>query len=350
MSVSTQHKKPTVRDVAREAGVSLATVDRVLNGRAGVRATTREKVEKAVATLNYTRDVSASLLARAKTVKVHFLLPGGANPFMENLAAAIRSHTQTHEENRTNIEITRIAALDPSALCNAIDKLGLQNCDCAIIVATDDESVRKSIDRACVKGVHVITLVSDNPASKRVCFVGINNIAAGRTAGSLMGRFCTPGARIGLVVGSMGLRDHRERFMGFHDLVLEEFPGLDLVGPVEGFDDTHETAKRTRELLTDYPDLAGIYSMGAGNAGIISTLSDLGRARSIRVIAHELTGDTIEGLRAGVVDVVLDQNSQAEVAMAIGLARQIIAGAELPQENKSIDIGLFLRDNLNLPG
>ncbi len=339
-----------MRDVAREAGVSLATVDRVLNGRAGVRKTTREKVEKAVASLNYRRDVGASLLARAKTVKLHFLLPGGDNPFMENLAGAIRSFSRRDGENRTRIEVTRVEALNPLALSSAINRLGPKNCDCAIVVATDDESVRKSIDRASLKGVRVITLVSDNPSSRRSRFVGIDNVAAGRTAGSLMGRFCAPGARIGLIVGSMGLRDHRERFIGFHDLVLEEFPGLEVVGPVEGFDDAHETAKRTQELLADYSDLAGVYSMGAGNAGLISALTNIGRTRSIRVIVHELTRDTITGLRAGIVDVVLDQNPQGEVSAAIEVARQLVDGAELSPGDKPIDISLFLRDNLNLPG
>ena len=336
--------------MARKAGVSLATVDRVLNGRAGVRAATREKVEKAVASLNYSRDVGASLLARAETVKIHCLLPGGDNPFMENLASAIRFFPRLHGENRTRIEVTRVEALNPSALSSAISRLGPKNCDCVIVVATNDECVRKSIDRASLKGVRVITLVSDNPSSRRSRFVGIDNVAAGRTAGSLMGRFCAPGARVGLIVGSMDLRDHRERFIGFHDLVLEEFPGLDLVGPVEGFDDAHETAKRTHELATDYSDLAGIYSMGAGNAGIMSALTSIGRTRSTRVIVHELTRDTIAGLRAGIVDVVLDQNPQAEVSAAIELACQLVAGAELPPEDRPVDIKLFLRDNLNLPG
>lgn len=349
MTISTQHNKPTVKDVARQAGVSLATVDRVLNGRAGVRKSTREKVEKAVAALNYSRDVGASLLARAKTIKIHFLLPGGDNPFMANLAAAIRSCSRSDRENRTSIDVTRVEAFNSPALCKAISRLGPENCDCAIVVATDDEDVRKSIDRASLKGMHVITLVSDSPASRRSCFVGIDNVAAGRTAGSLMGRFCASGARIGLIVGSMGLRDHRERFIGFHDLVLEEFPGLELVGPVEGFDDAHETAKRTQELLADYPDLAGLYSMGAGTAGVVSALTNAGRTRSTRLIVHELTRDSVEGLRAGIVDVVLDQNPLMEVKAAIELARKLVAGAELSSKDRPIDIGVFVRDNLNLP-
>ena len=51
--------KPTVHDIASHAGVSLATVDRVLNRRPGVSARTREKVDKAVHELGFVRDVAA---------------------------------------------------------------------------------------------------------------------------------------------------------------------------------------------------------------------------------------------------------------------------------------------------
>src|SRR6187549_1742154 len=82
-------RRATVHDVAREAGVSLATVDRVLNGRPGVRPLTAEKVEKAIAALDFRRDLSASLLARARDLRVQFLIPDGGNDFMASLAEAI---------------------------------------------------------------------------------------------------------------------------------------------------------------------------------------------------------------------------------------------------------------------
>ena len=59
--------KPTVHDIARLAGVSLATVDRVLNGRPGVRSVTRERVNEAIASLGYVRDLAAANLAKGRT-------------------------------------------------------------------------------------------------------------------------------------------------------------------------------------------------------------------------------------------------------------------------------------------
>ena len=83
-------RRATVHDVARAAGVSLATVDRVLNGRPGVRPQTAEKVEAAIRALDFRRDLSASLLARARDLRVAFLIPDGSNEFMASLVGADR--------------------------------------------------------------------------------------------------------------------------------------------------------------------------------------------------------------------------------------------------------------------
>src|SRR5690606_36332555 len=114
-----------------------------------------------------------------------------------------------------------------------LDGLDSRVCDCAVIVATDDEAVRRAVDRAVRRGILVLTLVSDLPGSSRRAFIGIDNVAAGRTAASLLGRFC-PSGEVGVVAGSLALSDHRQRLDGFYDVLAEEFPDLVVVGPVEG--------------------------------------------------------------------------------------------------------------------
>ena len=67
-------RKPTVNDIARVAGVSLATVDRVLNRRPGVRAVTVQKVHKAIDERGYVRDTAAANLARKRVYNFLFVL------------------------------------------------------------------------------------------------------------------------------------------------------------------------------------------------------------------------------------------------------------------------------------
>src|SRR5690606_29267886 len=112
--------------------------------------------------------------------------------------------------------------------------------------------------------------------------VGIDNVAAGRTAASLLGRFC-PAGKIGLIAGSLGLSDHRQRLDGFTTLMAAEFPECTLVGPLEGLDDNAATEKQATALLRAHPDLAGLYNAGAGNAGLLAALEHSGRAGAVRV-------------------------------------------------------------------
>jgi LacI family transcriptional regulator len=337
-------RRAPVHDVARAAGVSLATVDRVLNGRPGVRQVTAERVETAIRELDFRRDLSASLLARARNLSVQFLIPDGRNEFMDNLRAAIGRRGPLASIERLELTAMGFPAFDSAALAARIDALEPRTCDCAVVVATEDEVVRRALDAAVRRGVAVMTLVSDLPGSARRFFIGIDNVAAGRTAASLMGRFC-PRGKIGVVAGSLHLRDHRERLEGFRAVLSCEFPDLVLAGPLEGYDDADRTAEAVATLLRDR-EVSGLYNLGAGNAGLVGALAEAGAGRRLRVIAHELSEPTRTGLCSGSIDVVLDQNPDGEIRAAVAAARALAMGHGSEVQTEAIEIGIFLRDNL----
>lgn len=345
MDEGIEGRRATVHDVARTAGVSLATVDRVLNARPGVRPETQEKVEAAIRALDFRRDLSASLLARARDLRIAFLLPDGGNAFMESLGAAVARRSRQGRNERLTLDTRLYHALDPGAFVASLDSLSGRDTDCAVVVAPDEPAVIKAIDAAARRGVAVITLVSDLPGSARRHFIGIDNQAAGRTAASLLGRFCQKGT-VGIVAGSLALRDHRERFEGFSGVMGREFAHLSLLGPREAFDEDAATEAAVLELVEAHPDLSGIYNLGAGNAGLVAALGKAHRAGNIRVVAHELTDTTRDALRAGTLDVVLDQNPDGEIRAAIAAARQVALSPMAELHSEPIEIGIFLRDNL----
>jgi LacI family transcriptional regulator len=338
-------RRATVHDVARAAGVSLATVDRVLNGRPGVRPATAEKVAAAIAAISFQRDVSASMLARARDLNVTFIIPDGSNEFMASLAEAVERSMPQALADRLHIQMRRIEALDAVALTRSLDELDPQHCDCAIIVASDAPTVRAAVDHATKREIVVLTLVSDLPGTMRHHFIGIDNQAAGRTAGSLLGRFLPAGGKVAVIAGSLQLRDHADRLAGFQEVLGEEFPDIEIIGPLEGNDERAKTAAIVEAMLEEQPDLAGLYNLGAGNAGLVEALAESGRAGALRVVVHELTEPTRHGLQSGVIDVVLDQNPEGEIRAALAMARVLALGNRAP-DGEPIEIGIFLRDNL----
>ena len=339
-------RRATVHDVARAAGVSLATVDRVLNGRPGVRAATVEKVEAAIAEIGFQRDLGASLLARSRDLRLTFVIPDGSNEFMASLADAVARRAGPALSDRVHIETLRIRALDADALAQSLDSLDPRHCDCAIIVASEEPSVKAAVDAASKRGVVVMTLVSDLPGTQRRHFIGIDNVAAGRTAASLMGRFLPQGGKVAVIAGSLHLRDHSDRLAGFKAGLAAEFGMIQIIGPVEGHDERSETQAIITDLLGKHPDLAGLYNLGAGNGGLVTALEASSRSGAIRVIAHELTEPTRRALRSGAIDIVLDQNPDGEIREAIAAARMLALGGNSATTTDPIEIGIFLRDNL----
>jgi len=340
-------KRVTIHDVADTAGVSLATVDRVLNGRPGVRKVTIEKVKQAVEVLNYKPDVFAAGLAKKRLYRLHFLLPNGPNAFMEDLTREALSHAETMSGDRMHVHVEPIDAFDGHRVAGTLALLDRSQCDGVAVVAPAFPEVQAAIDRLQDRGVPVVTLVSDHPSSTRQHFVGIDNMAAGRTAGRLLGRFLPKApAKIAFIAGSLGLRDHAERYDGCREVLESDFPHLELLKVREGRDDNARNADLVRKLLAEHPDLAGLYNMGAGNRGTIAALTESRRAGGIVFIGHELTPYTYDALEDGVLDAVIAQDPGHEIRSAIRVLKALCDGVPIIEGQERIGIDVFLKDNL----
>jgi LacI family transcriptional regulator len=338
--------RPTVHDIAETAGVSLATVDRVLNDRPGVRGVTKAKVEAAIVSLGYVRDVAAANLAKSRVYPLVFILPEGDNPFMRGLEAEVRRAGLHSAVERTRLSVATVPVFDAGALVKAIDAAIVEDVSGIAAVVVDAPEVSAAIARAHAAGIPFVTLVSDLANSGRDHFVGVDNIAAGRTAGSLMGRFLgeRPGA-VAVLAGSMRVRDHRERLDGFH-AAIAAMPITRTVLPVlEGQDDPDLSFSLISDCLAANPTLAGIYNLGAGNRGLIKALSARGRA-DLCVIAHELTAETRAALETGLVDAVLNQDAGHEVRSAIRVLRAKADGLPVISAQERIRLDIFIKDNL----
>lgn len=338
--------RPTVHDIAASAGVSLATVDRVLNGRPGVRRQTIEKVETAVQTLGYVRDVTAANLARRRVYPLVFILPAGPNSFMRNLEREVRAAEERSSDERTLIRLVTVPPFDAKAMAAELDRLKPDEVAGVALVATDTTSIVASVDRLVSGGVPVVTLVSDLPGSRRSHFCGIDNAAAGRTAAGLIGRFASgrPG-KVLVVAGSMRLSDHMGRASGFAEVMAREFPELSIMGPVEGRDDSNMVRKVVTVALDAHPEITAIYNLGAGNRGLVEALG-VYRGPKLSVVVHEVTDHSRQALADGLIDAVINQDCGHEVRSAIRVLKARADGLEPVADQERIRIDIFLRDNL----
>lgn len=348
MMESDTRRRPTVSDVARAAEVSTATVDRVLNGRAGVRSLTTSRVLKAAAELGYLDPADERTLEVGAKGQIAFILPDGGNRYIAQLGRQIVALTPWFERLRLKPRVEFVRAFDAEALAKAITRCG-RNADGIAFMAIEHPLVREAVADLTHRGIPVATMISDVANAGRAAYFGLDNRAAGRMAGYLLARFIPQRpAKVAMIAGSLGYRAHGEREMGFLDILRELYPQIEVVGLREGHDDEATNQRQMRVLLTQHPDLAGIYNIGGGATGVARALKDARRERDVVFVGHGLTADTRKLLMDGTMEAVITQSAddtvrQCGTLMADLLARRPVA------EPPPMRIEVVFRENLPAP-
>jgi LacI family transcriptional regulator len=339
--------RPTVHDIAREAGVSLATVDRVLNARPRVREQSVRLVQAAVEKLGYVRDVSAANLAKRREYRFAFVIPDNKSQFVATIRDALSDASRTPGPDRISVETILAPTDDPNATARILLGLISAQFHGVAIMCPETPQVRDAVTRLKQAGLAVVAMISDLPSSARDHFVGVDNVAAGRTAGALMGRFLDkkPG-KVLVISGSLASRDSIERRFGFDGILAERFPALNVLPTIESRNDNHRLISIIRQILAAHRDIIGIYALGSGNAAILDVLRATDTIRSATVIMHELTPITRAALEADEVDVVIMQNVGHIVRSSIRVLRAHLDKTEIVESQETIRIEIVMRENL----
>ncbi len=346
-STTETYLNPTINDIARVAEVSLATVDRVLNARPGVREKTISKVNKAIAELGYVRDAAAANLARGRVYNFVFILPANDNEFVSSLQAQIDQLNINLRHDRTVLSFVRVAAFDPMALSAAINAIDKSQVDGVAIFGPETPSVRDSIAHLKANGLTVVSLVADIPSSERDYCVGIDNVAAGRTAAQLLGRFLgKKRGKVMVLTGSMLARDHLERRLGFDEVMGQDFPHIDVLASLEGRDDPDLIERLLPDALAENSNVIGIYSSAAGNEGLVRFFNSHNFDDKPAVVAHELTPLSRTALNNGVIDAVISQDPGHLIRSAVRVMRAKRDQRPLNSAQERIRIDIYLKENM----
>ncbi|WP_408391454.1 LacI family DNA-binding transcriptional regulator [Paraburkholderia sediminicola] len=303
--------------IARRAGVSVATVDRVLRDDQAVRPETAERVHLALANLRDER-ASRGRPAKVSSFRVAFVLPQVNSRFLDYVerdialsASFFREHRITPSFYRCDFSSQRETA---AFAAEVIDY------DALVLAPLDYPWVERFIEEMSDAHVPVVTVFSDLPASRRAAYVGVDNRIAGRTAGLLMGRFlCAKLGTVAVLSGSSRLHDQVERRTGFSQVLEEDFRNLRWIAEPDFAEDDDGAGLAVQGLSARHADLVGVYVTGGGISGIAAALQESGDKVHLVLIGHECTAETRTQLSERAIDVILDQDVRGIVHWA-GLA------------------------------
>lgn len=306
-------RRPTLTAVADAAGVSTATVDRVLNSRLPVREATALRVIQAAERIGYhAAHLMRDRLPRAAEgapKRLGFCLQKRRSPFYQALAQALRDAVQRQTNGRGLAVIEFVDDLEPAAIAEELLALG-RRCDALGVVALDHPHVNGAIATLHAEGHPCVALLTDLSAPQRLGCVSIDNRQRGRTAAWAIRRLSRGEGEVGVFVGSHRYLGQESSEMAFRAALRELAPGLTVLDAQVNLEDEQMAFEATVGLLQRHPHLVGLYdSAGGGAVGIVRALRearvDERPGRHIVLVCHELTPAHRIGLVDGVIDLVI---------------------------------------------
>ncbi|MEM7047957.1 MAG: LacI family DNA-binding transcriptional regulator [Pseudomonadota bacterium] len=350
--------KPTINDLAREAGVSLATVDRVMNNRPGVRDATIMRVRHAVEKLGYVRNTAAASLARSRFLHFLFILPDHRDDaFCLELTRRLHDYEATMIWQCLHLTILKAPNFEPQTIKKWVTDIVPDRIDGVALFAPETPPVRDAIDHIRARGIATVALVSDQPSSTRDYFIGIDNVAAGRTAARLITRFHPHRqGRLLVITGARLERNHLERRFGFDCVVRETSSGFTVLPTVEMKrmgKDPQEIHKALAHIFRRDRDISGIYVSGGLGPDLAACLRHLKQThahhRKMMIVAHELTPLSRQALEDGTLDAVISQNQEDLIRNTIDVLRTKVDETSAHLADNHLRIDIFLKDNMPLP-
>lgn len=324
----------TIKDVSKLAGVSVATVSRVINNKGYVSKETKDTIEKAMKMLNYTPNDVARRLAGKKSNTIGLIIPDILNPFFPEIARAVED---TANELGYNI-----------ILCNTdnssskekqyFDMLFNKQVDGIIIssYAVVADALLKIMDRKMP-----VVLIDNKFEGSNIPTITSNNRNGGKIATEhLIECGCSKVAYIG---GYFHIEPVRERYEGYEEVCKKNnmyYPNI-----IRNCDFSLKAGYDiTKELLESNPDIDGIF---AGSdlvaVGVYKALIDMGHRvpEDVKVIGYDGLVSNTDYLDLSSIG----QQIYACGRLAVEVIYKLIKGEVLEQDSFVLNVNLVKRNS-----
>ena len=299
-----------IREIAAQAGLSEATVDRVLHGRGGVRESTAREVRQAISDLDRQR---SQLRLGGRTFMVDVIVQAPPR-FCAAIRAALEAELPGLRPAVIRARFHLMHGPSVSDVVAALERVGRGRSHGVILKAPDVPEIVAALRRV---DIPLVTLVTDLPTSPRIAYVGIDNRAAGATAAYLIQQWLADRTGDVLVVRGHGsFRGEDERAMGFRAEMRGS--GRRLLEVVDAEDRADAVHAGIREALADNPSVRAVYSLYAGaggNAAVVAAFAAQHRPYDA-FVAHDLDEENTALLRERKLSAVLHHDLRTDLRRA----------------------------------
>lgn len=333
-----------IKDIARVAGVSIGTVDRVLHNRGRVSEETTAKVRAVMQQLKYTPNTAAQGLAAAKKqLNLCFLVPEPThNPFFYDVIEAACRRAEKLKQYGVNTEICLMGDTgnDSPALQKTIQ--AMHRADGIASLGIVGGLLADELAGAGKNGTPIVLYNTDNTKIDRLAFVGCNYVEAGRLAAGLMARVAGKDARIAVFSQGMLKQDGNtyveiasctERVQGIQHEIDRHYPDMKIVTQQAILVDRAYNERVVCEVLQKYPQINAAYIANPADYDICRILHEHDPEGRIRIITNDLVGSQIRMVRDETICATICQEPEKQGEKPLQILFQYLAYGVKPAQS-----------------
>lgn len=301
-----------IKEIALQAGLGTATVDRVLNGRAHVREHTRRRVQQAIKELEK-QQLTMATSGRKLVVDVIVEAP---RRFADEIRDALEDTVPSLHPAIFRPRFLMQETMTTAQVVDALHAIARRGSHGVFLKAQNVPAIAQAIAELEQREIPVMTMFTDIPASRRIAYAGLDNRVGGATAAYLIGHWLGRRASNVLVTRSNErFRGEEEREASFRATLRELYAHLTPIDASGGQGLDAETEERVRKAAGAGQKIAAVYSMGGGNAAILRALKALNQHPKC-FIGHDLDRENVQLLREHAITAILHHDLRQDMRCA----------------------------------
>lgn len=336
-----------IETIAKLAGVSRGTVDRVIHNRGRVKPETLEQVHAAMEQLNY----QPSTLGRAfymsrQNNQIGVLVSLREPDFQRQVESGVEDGKAYARQHGVGVLTEYASPDDEGAYLAALDRLLKEKLRGVALRGIQSEALSARLRALRKEGVLVAAYNEDIQPDLRDCYVGENARQGGACGAFLLHQCCPPGGRTLIVGVDPHHYSNIERIQGFTECHRRLSGGEAPVQVVYGQGNHAAACRAVRESLEAFPDVTGVFVSGAGLSGAAQAVDDLGLSGKVKMVGYDATEPNIVYLKKGTVQFLIDQAPHSQGYKSVQLLTDAIFRDRRP-ETDCCDTGIQIRTPYN---
>ncbi len=171
----------------------------------------------------------------------------------------------------------------------------------------------------------VVTQDSDAPQSDRACYIGTDNLAAGRQAGGLIREVLPQGGRVMLFVGKIDARNAQERYQGIKEAL--QGSKVEIVDIRTDDVDRVRAKSNASDTLVKNPEVACLVGLWSYNGpAILNAVKDAGKVGQVKIVCFDEEDETLAGVKDGAIYATVVQQPYEFGYQSVQLLAKILGG------------------------